>query len=160
LVILTSTILGRAISDCLGKRQTSRLAGKGIASRSAAARGLQTNRHRRTAAGKGKGVGPLLRESDAGDKHHAAGGRLLLVLPAVLRSARGKTIRWRRGGTLLDGLRSIWRRRFVCRRNRARAVAPALLKVLAESVIRPGLRVEARAVSAVGEPGDHPRGGQ
>src|ERR1700746_1874379 len=88
LVILASTILGRAISNCLGKRQTSRIARKRIASRSAAARRLQTDRHRRTAAGKGKRVDPLLRQGDARDEHDAAVGRVLLVLPAVLRSAQ------------------------------------------------------------------------
>ena len=88
LVILASTILGRALSNCLGKRQTSRIAGKRIASRSAAARRLQTDWHRRTASGKSKRVDPLLRQGDARDEHHAAVGRLMLVLPALLRSAQ------------------------------------------------------------------------
>ena len=88
LVILASTILGRAISDCLGKRQTSRIAGKRIASRSAAARRLQTDWYRRTASGKSKRVDPLFRQGDARDKYHAAVGGLVLVLPALLRSAQ------------------------------------------------------------------------
>src|SRR5205807_8223526 len=88
LVILASTILGRAIPNCLGKRQTPRIAGKRIASHATAARRLQTDWHRRTAAGKGKRMDPLLPDGDARDKHHAAVGRLMLVLPAVLRSAQ------------------------------------------------------------------------
>ncbi len=94
LVILASAILGRAISNCLGKRQTSRIAGKRIATRSAAARRLQTDWHRRTASGKSKRVGPLFRQGDARDEHHAAVGRFMLVLPAVLRSAQRRAIRW------------------------------------------------------------------
>src|SRR5204863_10015992 len=101
LVILASTILGRALSNCLGKEEASCIAGKRIASRSVAARRLQHDRHWRTAAGKGKRVDSLLRHGDARDEYDAAVGRLMLVLPAVLRPPQWQTIRWQRGGTLL-----------------------------------------------------------
>src|SRR5262249_35863929 len=84
LVILASTILGRAFSNRLGKRPTSRVAGKRIASRSAIARRLQADRYRRATSGKGKRVDSLLGQSDPRDKHHAAVGRIVLVLPKVL----------------------------------------------------------------------------
>src|SRR5262249_26319528 len=93
-------------------------------------------------------------------KHHAAVGRVMLVLPAVLRSAQRQTIRWRKGGTLLDGREYPWRRGFVRGRNRARGVAPALCALLAEGIIRSGLRLETRALPALGEPGNYPRRGQ
>ena len=54
----------------------------------AAARRLQADRHGRTAAGESERVDSLLRQGDARDEHHAAVGRIMLVLPAVLRSAQ------------------------------------------------------------------------
>ena len=42
----------------------------------------------------GKRVGPLLRQGDARDEHHAAVGRIMLVLPAVFRSAQRRAICW------------------------------------------------------------------
>ena len=41
----------------------------------------------------------------ARDEHDAAVGRLVLVLPAILRSAQRQAIRRRRSGALLDGRR-------------------------------------------------------
>ncbi len=62
------------------------LAGIRPALGAAAARRLQAHRHRRTAPGQSERVAPLLRSRHARDQHHAAMGRLLLVLPALLRS--------------------------------------------------------------------------
>src|SRR5262249_7549451 len=92
-----------AISNCLGKRQTSRIAGERIASRAAAARRLQTDWHRRTPPGKGKGVDPLFREGGARDEHYAAVGGFMLVLPSILRPTQRQTLRRRGGGAVLDG---------------------------------------------------------
>ena len=83
--------------------KTSRVRRKRAARRAAAAGRLQTDRHRRTAAGKSEGLDSLLGQGDARNERDAAMGGLVLVLPALLRSAKRRALRRRRSGTILDG---------------------------------------------------------
>ena len=88
-LILASALLGRAVSDYLGKRQTSRVTRKRTAS-SCRRRWKIINRPAPAEPPLAKAK-EWIRYSDkatARDKHHAAMGRLVLVLPAVLRSAQ------------------------------------------------------------------------
>src|SRR5207237_7791518 len=86
LVIFAAALLGRALSDCLGEWQASGAERKRITGRTAATRGLQAHRHRRTAAGQSERLGPLFRQIDARNQCDAAVGGLVLVLLALLRS--------------------------------------------------------------------------
>ncbi len=79
---------GEPFPDRLAGRQARSPAGKRTSARAAGVGRLQTDRHRRTAAGPGERMGALFRRGDARDEHDAAMGRLVLVLPAVLRSAK------------------------------------------------------------------------
>ena len=104
-------------------------------------RGLARSRGRRHRAG-----------GAAGDQHHAAVGRLVLVLPALHRSGQRVCARGPGTGAILDAggpLRG---------RGGARRAAPALLPVLAQGALRRRRRLDARAVRAAGAPRHDPRG--
>ena len=70
-----------------------------------------------------------------------------------------RSVRRPRGRAVLDGpagRRPHRRRRPVRRRRRARGAAPAVRPVLAQGAVRPGPRVEQRAVPPAVQPGDDP----
>ncbi len=69
--------------------------GERTAAHAAGAGRLQAHRHARAAAEQGDGLGALHRHRHARDQHHAAVGRLVLVLPALLRSAERRALRRR-----------------------------------------------------------------
>jgi leucyl-tRNA synthetase len=94
-------LLGRAVPDHLGPRRPPRPARKRTAGAAAAARGLQTQRRPARPAGQGGRLDPLLPRSPSRDQHHAAVGRLLLVLPALLRPPQPQRLRQPRSPRLL-----------------------------------------------------------
>ena len=93
------------------------------------------------------------------DQHDAAVGRLLLVRAALPGPDQRRALRRPRRRALLDGPAGRrphrWRRP-VRRRRRARGAAPAVRPVLAQGAVRPGPRVEQRAVPPAVQPGDDP----
>ena len=103
LAFFATALLGRAISDRLARTASRSPARERTSPHAAGVGGLQTDRHRRTAAGQGERMAPLFRRGGARDEHDAAMGRLVLVLPEVLRSAKRRAFRRRGGGTILDG---------------------------------------------------------
>ena len=112
----------------------------------AGAGGLQADRQARAAAGQGRrlAVGDARRQAvPARDEHHAAVGRLVLVLPALHRPAERQSLLRPGEGEVLDAGRP------VRRRGRARGAAPALLAVLAQGAVRPRPRPHAGAVPAL-----------
>ena len=108
----------------------------------------------------GTGEPPLARATDwvrysdrrdARAEHHAAMGRLLLVLPALLRSAKRQAFRCRGGRAFLDERRPLrWR-------HGARRSASSLRPLLAQGPLRSRASFDERAIPAPGEPGNHPR---
>ena len=96
------------------------------------------------------------------DQHHAAVGRVVLVLPALPRSHQRRRARRSRGRALLDGGNRCarrGRRRPLRRRRRARGAAPPLRALLAQGAVRPRPRLDARAVPPALQPG-HDHGGR
>ena len=87
----------------------------------------------------------------ARDQHHAAVGGLVLVLPALPRSAQRARAVVAGGRALLDAGRPLRRRR------RARGAAPAVCALLAQGAVRLRPRAHHGAVSAAVQPGDDPR---
>ena len=65
--------------------------------------GLQADRHRRTAARPREGLGEPARRLDTRDQHHAAMGRLVLVLSPLSRREKSERLRRQGSGALLDG---------------------------------------------------------
>src|SRR5207249_4564752 len=124
-------------------------AGEGIAVNSPIRDGL-------TSAVKGKRLDSLLRNGDSRDERHAAMGRFVLVLLAILRSKQRSAFRGRAGRALLDGRREAGWCRFVRWRHRARCPASAVCTLLAKGVVRSWLCLEARAVPAPRQSGNHP----
>ena len=130
---------GRAVSDSLeeGRRRQPLPRGAArIRPSVATARldGFQAHLHRRTSPCQGKRMGQSGRRFSAGNQHHAAMGRQLLVLPPLYRRPE----RWRflqpGIGSLLDEREQRQRQRrsrFVRRRNRACRFASALCPILA-----------------------------
>ena len=115
--------------------------------------GLQAVRQAGAAAGQGDrlAVRHARRQAlPARDQHHAAVGRLVLVLPALPRPAQRQGVLRPGKGEVLDAGRSVRRRR------RARRAAPALLALLAQGAVRPRPRPHAGAVPEAGQPGHDP----
>ncbi len=84
---------GEPFPDRLARRQARSPARERTSPHAAGVGGLQTDRHRRTTAGPGERMAALFRRGVAGDEHDAAMGRLVLVLPEVLRSAKRQSFR-------------------------------------------------------------------
>ena len=84
------------------------------------------------------------------NQHDAAVGRLVLVLPALHRSAERPGVLRSGQGEILAAGRSVRRRRGAC------GAAPALLALLAQGAVRSRPRAHAGAVSAAGQPGHDP----
>ena len=118
---------------------------------------LHAQRRGPRAAFQGDRLAQPARRPRARDQHHAAMGRLVLVLPALLRSAQPGAHDRSRDREILDGRP---RRRSLHRRRGARGAAPALRALLAQGALRPRRRLHARAVPQAGQPGHHPRRGQ
>ena len=94
----------------------------------------------------------------ARDQHHAAVGRLVLVLPALPRPHERRRARRSRDRAATGWARPVGRRRPLRRRRRARGAAPPLRALLAQGAVRPRPRVDARAVPPAVQPGhDHRR---
>ena len=90
LAVQPSALLGRAVPDCLekGRRRKSvsrSVAGKCVAAAAAVARRLQAHRRRPAAARPREGLAQSARRFRARNQHHAAMGRLVLVLSALSR---------------------------------------------------------------------------
>ena len=98
----------------------------------------------------------------AGHQHDAQLGRVVLVLPELPGPGPARRGGRPRARAVLDGARAttsgrrVGRRRPVRRRRRARGAAPAVLPVLAQGAVRPGLRQRHRAVPHAVQPGLHP----
>ena len=145
LAVLAAALLGRAIPDCVRRRQAENRAGLCAPRSLARARRLQAERLTgRTARGGhrlARDEGSCQRPRRATrDEHDAAMGRLLLVLPAVHRSRQRGATRRPGARALLDAGGPLHRRRRACR------AASALRAVLAQGAVRRGRRVHARAV--------------
>ncbi len=92
------------------------------------------------------------RDGHPRDQHHAAVGRLLLVLPALSSTRTTTSEPWSTGGReLLDARRSLRRRR------RARRAPPALRPLLAQGALRLRLVSHQGAVPEALQPGHDPR---
>ena len=122
-------------------------AGRCAAAVAAGARRLQADADRRAATGAGAALGADHRSGDgrsgsARNQHHAAMGRILLVLSALPRSAQRPGDRRSREGALLDAGRSL------CRRRRACGASPALCALLAQGALRHRHRLDEGAVPA------------
>ena len=145
LAFLAPALLGRAVPDRLARRQTSVIRRGRAAARSAAAGGFQADRHRRAAAGPRRGMGALFGKGDARTEHHAAMGRLVLVLPALLRSPEipSALSSATDAERILDGVGKPLRGP-LRRRHRARGAPPSLRALLAQGAVRSRARLDER----------------
>ncbi len=161
LALQPAALLGRAVSDPARtgrRRQANRADAHGRCQRAAgrtcptwptSIRTAVPNRRWKSARGMAL-PGDRRQALQARNEHHAAVGRLVLVLPAVSGSEkRAGADRPGRGKSLDAG-------RHLHRRGRARGAAPAVRAVLAQGAVRPRLCQHGRAVSEAGQPGHDP----
>ena len=149
LALHPAALLGRAVPDCLARRQASTpLPEANLPLDAAGAGRFQTHRHRRTAARARRRTGCVIPTTAvARDEHHAAMGGLVLVLPAVLRSAKRQRVSSAKKRNDIGWADAqTGRRRSLRRRHRARRAASALRAVLAQGALRSRLSLHARAV--------------
>ena len=144
LAVLPPAILGRAVPDRLEQTASTRCYRR--ASCRCCRRNSRTSSPPAPASRRSRKRGRWVRFSDdrgARDQHHAAVGRLVLVLPALLRSAERRAIRRasRRPSEYWMGGEQTGRRRPLRRRHGARGAAPALRALLAQGALRSRLRV-------------------
>ena len=150
LAVLPPALLGRAVPDRLGKDGDHHAVPESeLPAARAGDGGLQADRRPARPARQGRPTGSTTATScTPRNQHHAPVGRLVLVLPALLRSAQHRALhRPRKPSDYWMGcqIRTATLRepagRPLRRRHRARRAAPALRPLLAQGALRPRPRL-------------------